>query len=42
MNTWMIEKGLMKQNYLKKEEFYSNSNVENITEAYYMQCKKSL
>ena len=36
----MIEKGLMKQNYLKKEEFYSNLNVENITEAYYMHVKR--
>ena len=40
MNIWMIEKGLMKQNYLKKEEFYSNLNVENITEAYYMHAKR--
>ena len=40
MNIWMIEKGLMKQNYLKKEEFYSNLNAENITEAYYMHVKR--
>ena len=36
----MIGKSLIKQNYLKKEEFYSNLNLEDITEAYYMHAKR--
>ena len=34
----MIRKSLMKQNYLKKEEFYSNLNLEDITD--YMHVKR--
>ena len=36
----MIGKSLMKQNYLKKKEFYSNLNMEEITDADYMHGEK--
>ena len=35
----MIGKSLMKQHYLKKEEFYSNLNMDDITGADYMHAK---
>ena len=41
MNIWMIGKSLMKQNYLKRlPEFYSNLNLEDITDADHMQAKR--
>ena len=41
MNIWMIGKSLMKQNYLKKlPEFYSNLNLEDITDADHMHAKR--
>ena len=36
----MVGKSLMKQHYLKKKEFYSNLNMEDITDADYMHGKK--
>ena len=39
MNIWMIRKSLMKQHYLKKKEFYSNLNLEDITDANYIYAK---
>ena len=35
MNIWIIGEGLMRQHYLKKI-FYSNSNLEDITDPNYM------
>ena len=32
----MIGKSLIKQHYLKKKEFYSNLNMEDITDADYI------
>ena len=40
MGTWMNGKRLMKQHYLKKKEFYSNLNVEDITDADYINAKR--
>ena len=39
MSTWMIGKSLNKR-YLKKEEFYSNLNMEDITDIDYMDAKR--
>ena len=39
MNIWMIGKSLMKHHYLKKE-FYSNLNIEDVTNADYMHGKR--
>ena len=39
MNIWMIRKSLMKQHYLRKKEFYSNLNLEDITDANYIYAK---
>ena len=36
----MIGKSLIKQHYLKKKEFYSNLNMEDITDADYMHAKR--
>ena len=36
----MNGKSLMKQNYLKNEEFYSNLNMEDITDANCMHAKQ--
>ena len=33
MNIWMLGKNLMKHNYLKKEDFYSHLNMEDIIDA---------
>ena len=38
MKNWMIEKSLMKQP-LPKKEFYTNSNIKEITDADYMHGK---
>ena len=40
MNIWMIGESLMKQYYLKKT-FYSNSNLEHITDPDYMYAKRA-
>ena len=32
MSIWMIGKSLMKQHYLKKKEFYSNLDMEEIAD----------
>ena len=32
MSRWMIGKSLMKQHYLKKKEFYSNLDMEEIAD----------
>ena len=40
MKTWINGKSLMKQHYLKKEEFYGNLNMEDITDADYMYAKR--
>ena len=39
-STWMNGKSLIKQHFLKKEEFYSNLNMEDITDADYMHTKR--
>ena len=39
MNTWTRGKNSMKDNYLKKEDFYSNINMEDITAANKMHAK---
>ena len=39
MNTWIRGKNSMKHNYLKKEDFYSNLNMEDITAANKMHAK---
>ena len=39
MSTWINEKSLRKQHYLKKE-FLSNLNMEDITDADYMHVKR--
>ena len=39
MSTWMNGKSLMKQHYQKKK-FYSNLNIDNITDADYMHAKR--
>ena len=39
-NTWMIEKSLMKQHYLKKKNFISNLNMEDFTDAQYMHARR--
>ena len=39
MNIWMNGKSLMKHHYLKKEEFYSNVNMEYIKDADYLHAK---
>ena len=39
-STWMNGKSLIKQHFLKKEEFYSNLNMEDITDADYMPTKR--
>ena len=36
----MIGKSLMKHHYLKKEEFYSNLNIEETTDSDYMHGKR--
>ena len=38
MSTWMVGKSLMKHQYLKKK-FYSNLNIEHITDADYIHAK---
>ena len=38
MSTWMVGKSLMKHQYLKKI-FYSNLNIEHITDADYIHAK---
>ena len=40
MSTWMTRKILIKKHYTKKEEFYSNLNMEHITDADYMHVKR--
>ena len=40
MNIWMIVKSLMKHHYLKKEEFYSNLNIEETTDSDYIHGKR--
>ena len=40
MNTWTIGKSFKKQHYLKKKEFYSSLNLEDITDADYMKAKR--
>ena len=40
MNTWMIGKSFKKQHYLKKKDFYSSLNLEDITDADYMKAKR--
>ena len=39
-STWMNGKSLIKQHFLKKEEFDSNLNMEDITDADYMHTKR--
>ena len=39
MSTWRNGKSLIKQHY-KKEEFYSNLNMKDITDADYMHAKR--
>ena len=36
----MIEESIIKQRYLKKEEFYSSLNIEDITDTDYMHGKR--
>ena len=33
MNIWIIGKNLMKHHYLKKKDFYSHLNMEDIADA---------
>ena len=40
MTIWMIGKSLMKHHYQKKEEFYSNLNIEETTDSDYMHGKR--
>ena len=40
MSTWINEKSLMKKHLLKKEEFYSNLDMEDITDADYIHAKR--
>ena len=40
MNIWMIGKNLMKYHYLKKKDFYSHLNMEDITDADYRHVKR--
>ena len=40
MSIWMNEESLMKHHCLKKKEFYSNLNLENITDADYLDTKR--
>ena len=40
MNIWMIGKNSMNLYYLKKEDFYSHLNVEDITDAAYAHAKR--
>ena len=40
MNIWMIEKNLMEYHYLKKEDFYSNLNTEDNSDADYEHTKR--
>ena len=40
MNIWMIGKNSMKHHCLKKKDFYSNLNMENITDADYAHVKR--
>ena len=42
MSAWMTGKRLMKQHYLKKRNFYSNLNMEYITDADYTPIKEFL
>ena len=39
MNLWIIGKITMKHHYLKKEDFYSHLNLEDITDADYVHPK---
>ena len=40
MSTWMIGKNLMKKTLPEKEKFYSNLNMEDITDTNYIHEKK--
>ena len=40
MSTWMIGKSLMKKTLPEKEKFYSNLNMEDITDTNYIYEKK--
>ena len=40
MNARMIRKNLMKHHYLKKKDFYSHLNMEDITDVDYEQTKR--
>ena len=40
MSIWMNEESLRKHHCLKKKEFYSNLNVENIIDADYLDANR--
>ena len=40
MNTWIIGKDLMRHHYQYKKAFYSNLNMEDITDADYIHANK--